>query len=128
VPSTPPNTTAEFFRELAAGGNQPLLGRASGTIRFDLADGDRVEHWYVTVKKGDISVSHRNNKADAVVGGDKALFDRITWGHENAMAALLRGAFAAEGDLALLLSFQRVFPGPPEAHDLPAAGYARRVR
>jgi hypothetical protein len=28
------------------------------------------------------------------------------------MAAVLRGAIEAEGDLGLLLSFQRVFPGP----------------
>jgi len=120
--------TALFFRELAARGHEPILGRASGTIRFDLADGDRVERWFVTVKKGDITVSHKNSRADAVAHVEKALFDQIAAGTENAMAALLRGAFRPEGDLALLLCFQRVLPGPPSRKDAPEAGYARRMR
>ena len=44
------------------------------------------------------------------------------------MAALLRGAFTPQGDLALLLCFQRVFPGPPKQKDSPAAGYAKMMR
>jgi hypothetical protein len=121
--------TAVFFRELAARGHEPILGRLSGTIRFDLADGDHVERWFVTIKKGDITVSHKNARADAVARIDKALFDRIAAGTENAMAALLRGAFVPEGDPALLLSFQRVLPGPQgPTTEAPAAGYARRMR
>jgi len=121
--------TAEFFRELAARGREPLLGNSSGTLRFDLTDdGNHVEHWFVTVTKGDVAVSHKNAKADAVARADKALFDRIASGHENAMAALLRGALIPHGDLGLLLYFQRVFPGPPDPKDAPAAGYARRSR
>lgn len=119
--------TGEFFRELAARGHEPLLGGHSGTVRFDLTDGDgaHVERWFVTVLKGDVTVSHKNAKADSRARVSKELFDRIASGHENAMAALLRGAFVPEGDLGLLLCFQRVFPGPPTGHDAPAAGYAR---
>jgi putative sterol carrier protein len=120
--------TDEFFRELATRGYEPLLGRVSGTIRFDLADGDRVEHWYVTVKKGDVTVSHKNVKADAVLGGEKELFGRIATGRENGMAALLRGAIVPQGDVTLMLYFGRVFPGPPSPPDAPAARSERRAR
>ena len=120
--------TGEFFRELATRGYNPLLGRASGTIRFDLAHGDRVEHWYVTVKKGDVTVSHKNVKADAVLSGEKELFDRLATGRENAMAALLRGEIAPQGDITLMLSFGRVFPGPPSPPDVPAARSERTDR
>jgi putative sterol carrier protein len=117
-----PDSTGDFFRELAARGHDPLLGRASGTLRFDLVDGDRVEHWYVTVHKGDVTVSHKNGKADAVLSGDKQLFDGIASGRKNAMTALLREAMTPEGDASLMLSFGRVFPGPPGAADVQAAG------
>jgi putative sterol carrier protein len=34
-------------------------------------------------------------------------------GKVNAMAAVLRGEVSLEGDLGLVISFQRLFPGPP---------------
>jgi hypothetical protein len=34
-------------------------------------------------------------------------------GKANAMAATLRGVIVPEGDLGLVISFQRLFPGPP---------------
>jgi hypothetical protein len=34
-------------------------------------------------------------------------------GRMNAMAATLRGVLDPEGDLGLVLLFQRLFPGPP---------------
>ena len=42
------------------------------------------------------------------------------------MAALLRGAFALQGEVILLTALQRLFPGSPGADGLPAAGYAER--
>ena len=45
----------------------------------------------------------------------------------NAMAALLRGAMGVEGDVELLVLFQRLFPGPPRSRSRRhTAGYARR--
>jgi hypothetical protein len=35
---------------------------------------------------------------------------------------MLRGALQAEGDLGLLMSFQRLFPSPPKSV------YARKIR
>jgi hypothetical protein len=43
------------------------------------------------------------------------------------MAALLRGAMAVEGDVELLVLFQRLFPAPPSSRERRhTADYARR--
>ena len=105
--------TAEFFDSLAERGHEPLLEKATGTLRFDLRDGKKVDRWLVAVDKGDIAVSRRNVRADCVVSADKALFDRIASGKANALAAMLRGEMGVEGDVRLLVAFQRLLPGPP---------------
>jgi len=74
-----------------------------------------VEHWLVSLTAGDAKVSRANRHADAVMLVERELLDRIVSGRVNAMAALLRGALVVEGDLGLLLAFQRIFPGPPSS-------------
>jgi len=123
------DATEKFFEALATRGREPLLRSASGTLRFDLVDGGAVEHWRVAIKKGDVSVSQEKAKADAVVRVDRDLFDRIVTGRENAMAATLRGVLVPEGDLGLVMSFQRLFPGPPGARGAdPAAARGKGTR
>jgi putative sterol carrier protein len=119
-----------FFNELARHGHEVLLEKVvSGTVRFDLARGGRIERWHVAVEKGDVKVSRRNAAAECVVRMDAELFERIVSGEQNAMAAFIRGEVKIEGDLDLLMLFQRLFPGPPHTRDqVPAAGYARRQR
>jgi putative sterol carrier protein len=107
------HATTEFFDDLQARGHEPLLEKATGTLRIDLSGGKRTARWLVTVKKGDVSVSHANAKADCVIRMDKALFEQIVTGRENATTALLRGLVAVEGNTQLLVLFQRLFPGPP---------------
>ncbi len=107
--------TTQFFAELGGRGHEPRLDAASGTLRFDLRQGKRVERWLVAVEKGDMTVSRRNVAADCVVSADLALFDDVVSGKTNAFAALLRGAAGVEGDVQLLVAFQRLFPGPPRA-------------
>jgi putative sterol carrier protein len=107
------NATTDFFEGLAARGHEPLLDATSGTLRIDAVDGRRVEHWYVAVRNGDVDVSHSNTDADAVLKIDSDLLARMVGGSANAMAAMLRGDLDVDGDLRLLLSFQRLFPGPP---------------
>ena len=120
--------TTQFFDDLAARGHVPLLTSTSGTLRFDLEGGGAIAHWYVTIKKGDVSVSHAAAGADCVVRIGKELFDRMAAGTANAMAASLRGLMAPVGDLRLLVQFQRLFPGPPGGSaDRDEAGYARRA-
>ena len=92
-----PDATAEFFDAIGRRGHEPLLGSTSGTLRFDLAEGRRVEHWYVTIEKGDIAVSNKDADADAVVRLERSLFDSMATGKVNAMAAALRGVSGARG-------------------------------
>jgi putative sterol carrier protein len=119
--------TSEFFTGLAQRGREPMLQRTSGTLRFDLAGGREVEHWYVSIRKGALTVTHDEDAADCVVRVDKELFDRLASGTANAMAAALRGVVEPSGDLQLIVQFQRLFPGPPQGCDeREEAGYARR--
>ena len=104
--------TASFFDDLQSGGRQPTLSRIEGTVRFDVVDGDRVDHWLVNLDRGNVAVSRTDGPADCVVSGEKALFDRLATGQANPMAAVLRGALAVAGDLDLLMAVQRLFPGP----------------
>ena len=110
--TTSADPTTGFFHALAERGHEPLLTNASGTLRFDVTDGGRVDRWLVSIEDGDVSVSKRNASADAVLRIDRAVFDRLVTGEANAMAALLRGLVEPKGDLGLLMQFQRVFPGP----------------
>jgi putative sterol carrier protein len=106
------NASAEFFRELGDAGREPLLEKAAGSIRFDLVDGTHTDRWLVTLDRGDVSVTRKKVAADCVVRADRALFDAIASGEVNAMASLLRGELTYEGDPALLVLLQRVFPAP----------------
>ncbi|HXV02178.1 MAG TPA: SCP2 sterol-binding domain-containing protein [Gaiellaceae bacterium] len=107
-----PDATTEFFTELEQRGHEPLLEKATGSLRFDLVDNGRRSRWLVEIDRGDIAVSHRNAKADCVLRSDKALFDRIASGEENAVAAVLRGAITIDGNRQLLVLFQRLLPAP----------------
>jgi putative sterol carrier protein len=108
------DATSEFFNGLEARGHEPLLEKATGTLRFDLVNGKRRARWLVEIDHGDVAVSRRNAKADCVVRVEKRLFDGITSGKQNAMAAVLRGELEIEGRRELLVFFQRLFPAPPK--------------
>ena len=119
--------TTAFFERLVVQGRSPLLRSESGTLRFDLKDGDSKEFWSVTIKKGAVSLSREDGPADCIVHAEKALFDGMVAGKVNATAATLRDALTIEGDAGLFLFFQRLFPGPTGAEtDKPQAGYAKR--
>ena len=106
------DSTAEFFQELGRRGHEPLLEKGTGTVRFDLVHGTRIDRWLVTLDKGDVSVSRKNAAADCVVRAERTLFDAMASGGVNGMAAYLRGELTLEGDPELLVLMQRVLPGP----------------
>ena len=109
------DATAEFFAELARRGHEPLLGKASGSARFDVVDGKRIERWLLMVDKGDIRVSRKNAAADCVLRASRASFGRLVAGEQNFMAAGLRGEVEVRGDPKLLVLVQRLFPRPGAA-------------
>src|SRR5262249_31469028 len=105
--------TAQFFEELAQRDHQPLLENTSGTMRFDITNGRKTDHWFVKIDKGDVTVSHSGGEADASIVGDKDLFDTLASGKASPVAAVLRGALEVDGDERLLVLFRRLLPGPP---------------
>jgi putative sterol carrier protein len=104
-------STNAFLEALQARQEEPLLRHVSGTIRFDLRRGETIEPWLVTVDDGTVSVRRRAGRADCTARMDADLFEAIARGEANAYAAALRGEIEIEGQPALLLTFQRLFPG-----------------
>jgi hypothetical protein len=45
-----------FFHELGGRGHEPLLAKVTGSVRFDVVDGDRTDRWLVTINRGDVTV------------------------------------------------------------------------
>jgi putative sterol carrier protein len=103
----------EFFQELGRRGHEPLLAKVTGRVRFDLVQDGRTDRWLLAVDQGDIAVSHTGGAAECTIQADRALFERLCRGEENAVAAVLRGALVCSGDVELLFAIQRIFPGPP---------------
>ena len=109
-PATDP--TERFFAELASRGHEPLLRKASGSMRFDVVDGRQTRRWLVSVERGDMAVSRGGCEASCVVRADKAVFDKVAAGKLNAVAAVLRGDLQVDGDWRMVVLMQRLFPGP----------------
>jgi putative sterol carrier protein len=106
------DATAEFFKGLSTRGPEPLMGKTKATVRFDIADDGRTDHWLLGIDNGALDLSHSEGDADCVISADKASFDKVASGRTNAMAALLRGAIHVEGDPRLIVRVQRLFPAP----------------
>jgi putative sterol carrier protein len=117
--------TKRFFEALAERKNVPAIRALSGTLRFDLKDGERIQHWYVTVRKGQISVSHSAEKADCVFTADVRTFEAMLAGKMNPFAAVLRGVCTIEGRVRMVVALQSLF-APSEGAPTQAAGYAGR--
>jgi putative sterol carrier protein len=119
-------TVNEFFEGIARRRHEPLLEKASGTIRFELGDGERTERWLLEIDGGDVAVSHKNATADCTLRTSAAVFRALVRGEANAMAAVLRGAVTVDGDLELLLRFQRLLPSSSSAHPSQPVGKGGR--
>ncbi len=110
---------SQFFANLAAPGHLATFEGHSATLRFDVADGGQMQHWYVAISNGDVAVTRQNGVtrqdkgADAIIHVERPQFEAIVTGRMNAQAALLRGVLTCEGSMAALLMFQRCLPGPP---------------
>jgi putative sterol carrier protein len=106
------DATSEFFERLGRVGHVSALEWTTGTLRFDLEGHGRTHRRMVAIKRGAVVVSDTGDedRADCVVRMPAALFDDLASGRANAMAAMLRGAVAVDGDRTLMIRFQRLFP------------------
>jgi len=112
----PSDPTARLFERISRLGRVDALAEVEGRLRFDIHEGDRVEHRAIIVHRGQISVAQEVEDPDCVVDADKELFDRMAAGQSNAMAALLRGDMMVTGNVRLLVLLERLLPGPAGAH------------
>ena len=94
-----------------------MLGGVTGAVRFDIIDGKQTRSWRIAIDDGELGVAPDGGDADSVVTAEHALFNGITRGEVNAMAALLRGDLAVTGNPDLMVAVQRLFPGPPRTRD-----------
>jgi putative sterol carrier protein len=120
--------TGQFFEELAQRGYEPRLKNASGTVRFDIANGKKTVTWFVALDKGNVAVSRSGGAADCTIGGRKELFEKLASGQANAVAAVLRGTLTVAGDWRLLVFVRRILPGPSDAEQPTATGTERSPR
>jgi putative sterol carrier protein len=115
----------DVFAELGARGNDPALRQARGTVRLEVLDGNAVQQWLFAIDHGDVRVQQGGGEADAVVRLDAASFEAMMEGRTNPMAAMLRGLMRVEGDLELLMLFQRLLGASSETGRRGLAGTPR---
>jgi SCP-2 sterol transfer family len=104
---------SKFFADLACAGHVTTFEGQSATVRFEVADRDKVRRWHLTVNNGDVAVTRQDRPADAIVRASRPQAEAMVTGRLNAQAAFLRGALACEGKMAAVVMFQRCLPGPP---------------
>ena len=122
--------TAELFESIKRRGQVPALRSESAKILIELTHDTQVDKWVIEVRNGQVNVTRderEQREAQCVVRADKAVFDRIGKGEENANAAYLRGELLIEGNIHLISAIERLFPGPPHAYD-PRTVRAERTR
>jgi hypothetical protein len=103
------DATTDFFDALNRRGHEPMLTRLQATLRWDIVDGDRIEHRLVTIDRGDIRVASSDEPADCVITAALAVCNDVVRGRTSGLAALLRGAVTLEGDPELMVLAQRLF-------------------
>jgi len=121
------STVSTFFEELNRLGYNPEMREVRGTVRFEIRDADRVEHWFLTIDDGRVWATPGWREAQAVLKTDTSLAEEATRGRVNALAAMLRSDIVVEGDLSLALKLGRLFPASadtqgPQRRTRPTAG------
>ena len=119
--ATTSDVILDFFESIA-GEHAELPKTISGTLRFELKDGNRCEYWRVTINKGVASSARSKAPADCVVHTDKATLEAIIQGRANPMAALLRGAIRIEGQSLLMAYFRGLLSHQPAVHEAQRMG------
>jgi predicted lipid carrier protein YhbT len=111
-PTSVSDPISKFFASLAAPGYIATFAGESATLRFDVTSGSKMQHWYLTISNGNVTVTRDNSPADAIVRIEHPDMEDIVRGRLNAQAAMLRQVLTVEGSMAALMMFQRCLPGP----------------
>lgn len=114
--------TAEFLSRLAQ--HRRTASRVRGAIRLDVERDAMIHSWLITLRQGTTQVqqqdqsqvSRQERQPDLVIRGHQTLFDRLVRGQAQLYSSLLRNEINVEGDMALLSYFERLLPGPADAH------------
>jgi len=122
------DTTEEFFDELGRRGYERLLKKTTGTIRFDLAHDHGVDHWFVSISKGEVRVSKEERDADTLIRTDHEFFRRMALGEVRPLPAWLRNDITSEGEFRFVVLLERLFPPMPGARHPRAFARERRRR
>ncbi|MCI4065170.1 SCP2 sterol-binding domain-containing protein [Micromonospora sp. R77] len=105
-------TSAGHYLERSVSGRHPDLPETTcGTVRLDIIEDGQTEHWYLTLDRQHVEVDRSAEHADLVVRADRAVFDRLATGEDHIGSALLRNDVTVQGDIRLLMSLRRIFPG-----------------
>jgi hypothetical protein len=99
----------DFFTGLGRRGYEPLLQHVAGSIRFDLIHGNEVDHWWIGIDRGHVTVQREEREAKSVAKEDRATLVDIILGRRNAMTAFMQGETGYTGDGEALVMFQRLF-------------------
>lgn len=107
--------TGEFFARLVRHGHERLPRKTSCSIRFDLTEAGRTEHWLVTIDRGAVRVTREERDADTVIRADQGLFERMARGEVKPLPAWLRNDITTEGMFRYVILLERLFDPPPGA-------------
>jgi len=120
--------TTQFFEELGQRGHVPSLEKTTGTVRCDVLNGKKTEHWFIALDQGHITVSHDEGAADCTIAADRSLFDAFSTGDANPVSAMLRGTLTVEGNMRLLVLLRRLLPASSKARQRSAvtAGWSHK--
>lgn len=107
-----------FFTGLATHPGRSMPEKFTATLRFDLTcRGTVTEHWYVAIRRGEISVSHEERDADVVTTVERETYEQIVNGEIGIVAAIFANQAQVEGDVALLVTFKRFYRSPAGTRD-----------
>ncbi|MGC5029080.1 SCP2 sterol-binding domain-containing protein [Micromonospora sp. DT229] len=107
----------QFFASLPARAPREMRSSIVGTLRIDLSDGDRTEHWVVRMRPGAIEVDRGPAEAESIWYCSVDLFHRLVTGRAEAMATLFRNESTFSGRVVLFLVLRRLFPPVPGTKD-----------
>ncbi|MDO3700084.1 SCP2 sterol-binding domain-containing protein [Micromonospora sp. C28SCA-DRY-2] len=108
-------SAVEHLRRLGPSRRVELPDAVAGTVRLDMREEGRTEHWYLTIGDQRVQVSRSTDDAELVVRADREIFDQLARGEIHPAEALMRNEVTVQGDIRLFMLLRRIFPGPPDA-------------